>query len=417
MVVIAYIQIILFSFLLLVSPLESATKPGIDVLISTQALSTLKGKKVGLVTNHTAISKNMEHTFDLLRAREKLIGYKIAALFAPEHGLFGGQHASEDVKSFVTKYGIPVHSLHGKTRRPTDEMLKGIDLLIYDIQDIGSRSYTYTTTLYYVIEEAAKRGIPVMVLDRPNPIGGKIVDGPMLDPGLRSMVGYINVPYCHGMTAGELALYFNKEYSIGCDIKVIPMEGWKRSMTFEDTGLQWIPTSPQIPEATTPFFYPMTGILGELSVVNIGVGYTLPFKVVGAPWIDGKAFAKQLNSNHFTGVYFEPFCYKPFFGKFAGQDCQGVMIVIKDKKKIKPVSVQFLLIGTLKALYPEKFREALAQSKDRRAMFDKVSGSKTIFEMMESKPFIIWPLIGYQEKERSQFLEKRKLYLLSDYAD
>ncbi|CRX37440.1 exo-beta-N-acetylmuramidase NamZ domain-containing protein [Estrella lausannensis] len=412
-----YLLILLLAFCVLNEPLAAAVKPGIDVLISTSALSNLKGKKIGLVTNHTAVSRNMEHTFDLLRSREKLVGYKLTALFAPEHGLFGSQHASEDVKSFVSKYGIPVHSLHGKTRRPTDDMLKGIDLIIYDIQDIGSRSYTYTTTLYYVMEEAAKRGIGVMVLDRPNPIGGKIVDGPMLDQNLRSMVGYINVPYCHGMTAGELALFFNKEYAIGCSLQVIPMEGWKRSMTFDETGLQWIPTSPQIPEATTPFFYPMTGILGELSVVNIGVGYTLPFKVVGAPWIDGKKFAKQLNDNHFAGIYFEPFCYKPFFGKFAGQDCQGVMIVIKDKKRVKPVSVQFLLIGTLKALYPDQFKEALSQSKQRRQMFDKVSGSRAIFEMMETKPFIIWPLISFQEKERLAFLEKRKNYLLAEYRD
>lgn len=409
--------LLLITLLLLPGSLTSAGNvlPGIDVLIHGPELHKLKGKNIGLVTNHTAVSKSLEHTFDLLKSKEKEGGYTLRALFAPEHGLFGGQHNSEFVKSSMTKLGIPIHSLYGKTKRPTDEMLKGLDLIIIDIQDIGSRSYTYTTTMFYVIEEAAKKGIEVLVLDRPNPLGGHIVDGPMLDSSLRSMVGYVNVPYCHGMTIGELALYFNREYSINCNCRVIPMEGWKREMAFNDTGLSWIPTSPQIPEATTPFYYPMTGILGELSIVSIGIGYTLPFKVVGAPWIDGKAFAKKLNSQGFPGVHFEPFSFKPFFGKFSGSECNGILIVVRDQARIQPVRVQFLIIGALKALYPERFKECLQECKSRRDMFDKVSGSKEIFTMMENNPLLIWPLIGFQHKERLDFMQKRKSYLLSAY--
>ena len=408
-------RLILFCLLCTAWLNSDIVKPGIDVLIYGPELDRLRGKKIGLVTNHTAISRNMEHTFDLLLAKEKTGGYQIKALFAPEHGLFGGQHNSEDVKSFVTKYGIPVHSLHGVTKRPTDDMLKGLDLIIYDIQDIGSRSYTYTTTMFYVIEEAAKRGIEVMILDRPNPLGGNIVDGPMLDSSLRSMVGYVNVPYCHGMTTGELALYFNKEYAIKGKVHIIPMEGWKRSMTFADTGLSWIPTSPQIPESNTPFYYPMTGILGELSIVSIGVGYTLPFKVIGAPWIDGKHFASYLNSQGFSGVHFEPFTFKPFFGKFSGEECQGAMIVIRDVSKIKPVRIQFLLLGALKALYPKKFNEALQENKNRRDIFDKVIGNKDIFNILEKEAFVTWPLIEFDQKKLNAFMEKRISYLFPHY--
>ena len=199
-------------------------------------------------------------------------------------------------------------------------MLKGIDLLIYDIQDIGSRSYTFLSTLLYVMEEAAKQQIKVMVLDRPNPINGIVMDGPMLEEKWRSFLGYINVPYCHGMTIGELAQYFNGEYKIGCDLEVIPMKGWKRTMSFKDTHLPWVPTSPHVPEAETALVYPVTGILGELGIVNIGIGYTLPFKLIGAPWIQAEAFAEQLNQQQFPGVRFLPFYYRPFYGKFEGEN-------------------------------------------------------------------------------------------------
>lgn len=408
---------LLFTFLHLNRPLEAKAhvKPGIEVLLKEPYIQELKGKKIGLILNHTAVSSTLEHTLDLLKARENAIGFKIQALFAPEHGLDGNCYAYEDVKDSC-KMEIPTFSLHGKTRRPTEEMLKGLDLLIYDIQDIGSRSYTYTTTLFYVMEEAAKKNIKVLVLDRPNPLGGELIDGPMLDENLRSMVGYVNVPYCHGMTIGELAYFFNEEYRIHCPLKIIPMDGWKRSMSFEDTGLTWIPTSPQIPEPTTVFYYPTTGMLGELSLSSIGIGYTLPFKIVGAPWIEAKAFAKALNGHHFKGVRFEPFYFRPFFGKFAHQNCEGVLICITDKKMYKPVSTQFLIAGTLKSLYPEQFKEALLASQKKKEIFEKVCGSKEIYQIISEKPYIIWPLITFHENEKKIFLEKRKKYLNPNYT-
>ena len=271
-----------------------------------------------MITNHTAMTRELQPSREYLREVLKKMGghTQLVALFAPEHGLWGVAHAGEAVAHAKDKEGIPVYSLHGSTRRPTAEMLAGIDLLIYDVQDIGTRSYTYISTLFYVMEEAAKAKIPVLILDRPNPINGLTIDGPMLEEKWRSFVGYLNVPYVHGMTVGELARYFNAVYKIGCEVHVIPMKGWKRAMSFSETGLAWIPTSPHIPEADTPLYYPVTGILGELELVNIGIGYTQPFKLIGAPWIRAEEFSQKLNQAKLPGVTFLPAYYKPFYGTF-----------------------------------------------------------------------------------------------------
>lgn len=388
---------------------------GVDVLAEGDLAGQFKGQRIGLITNHTAISATGESTIDVLKKLSKKYGFTLAALFAPEHGLHGSIHAEEDVDDERDTDNIPIYGLYGKHRRPTESMLKGLDLLIYDIQDIGCRSYTYITTLFYVMEEAAKRNIPLMVLDRPNPINGIVVDGPMLEARWRSMIGYIDVPYCHGMTAAELALYFNGEYRVGCKLSVIPMRHWQREMSFNDTQLLWIPTSPHIPEATTVMYYPLTGLLGELSLVNIGIGYTLPFKIVGAPWIEAKKFASALNAQKFPGVRFEPFHFKPFYGKFAQEECHGVLIVITDPIKYKPVATQFLIIGILKGLYPAKFQKAIELSKKRKEMFCKASGTAEIYRMMTEESHIVWKLRSFHEKERKGFLSKRQKYLMAAY--
>lgn len=386
---------------------------GLDIIAEGPLLAQLTGKRIGLITNHTAISHEKESSIDLLKRLAKTNRFTLSALFAPEHGLYGAFHAEESISD--SNGTIPVFSLFGKTKRPTEAMLKGLDLLIYDIQDIGSRSYTYISTLFYIMEEAAKQNIPVIVLDRPNPINGIVVDGPMLEAKWRSIVGYINVPYCHGMTIGELALFFNGEYKVGCQLTVIPMRHWKREMSFQDTGLLWIPTSPQIPESTTPLYYPITGTLGELSIVNIGIGYTLPFKIVGAPWIDANQFASALNSQKFPGIYFEPFHFKPFYGKFAKEECHGVLIAITNSLCYKPLATQYLIIGVLKALYPKKFKEAMALSQGRKEMFCKVSGTEEIYRIINEEKNIVWKLRAFQEKERTAFLAIRKRYLIADY--
>lgn len=389
---------------------------GAEILFTNDYAPLLKGKSIGLITNHTAVDHTLTTTYDKLRLSQSDLHFKLIALFAPEHGFYGAVYAEANVDHSRTPQGLPIHSLHGKTKRPTKEMLKGIDLLIYDIQDIGSRSYTYISTLFYVMEEAAKAKIPIIVLDRPNPINGIVVDGPMLEEKWRSIVGYINVPYCHGMTIGELAQFFNKEYHINASLIVIPMRGWHRSMSFKDTGLPWIPTSPHIPDSTTPLHYPTTGILGELSIANIGIGYTLPFKLVGAPWINGEKFAAKLNEQKLPGVYFKPYHYKPFYALYANEECQGVLVVITDPLKYRPITTQYTLIGILKALYPERFATAIVKSKDRRDMFCKVNGNEKCWSIISQQQNIVWKLREIDEEKRLAFLKIRNKYLLPSYS-
>lgn len=397
--------------LLLFLPLSLSCAPvklGVDRFFEDGQSIIVKKKRVGLVTNHTGVNRELRPTMDLFKEKAHLV-----AVFTPEHGLDGSGRAFEKIES--RKGEIPIYSLHGETRRPTSEMLKGIDVLVYDIQEIGCRSYTYASTLFYVMEEAAKRKIPVVVLDRPNPMGGKVVDGPMLSDKWRSFVGYINIPYCHGMTIGELAGYFNGEYQVGCQLHVIPMQGWKREMTYKETQLPWIPTSPYIPEPDTAFYYASTGILGALGVVNIGIGYTLPFKVVGAPWIDAKEFATKLNAQKLPGVAFLPFYYKPFYGKFKDKQCEGVQILITDPHSYRPLAVQYMLIGLLKSMYPVPFRTQLTTiTALDKTLFSKVNGTDEILKIIEKEDYIAWKLIGHDKEERKVFCEKRKKYLLYD---
>lgn len=391
---------------------SSQIKLGIDQVFTKKYEGLLRGKKVGLITNHTGINSQFQSSIHSFKQHAVQGGYTLQALFAPEHGITGGSYAAENIEHLVDVDGIPIYSLYGKTHRPTKAMLKNIDVLVYDIQDIGSRSYTYMTTLFYVMEEAAKMNISVVVLDRPNPINGLTVDGPILQPAWRSIVGYINVPYCHGMTIGELALYFNQEYQIGCPLTIVPMQGWKREMSFQDTGCSWIPTSPNIPEASTTLYYPTTGILGELQIVNIGIGYTLPFKLIGAPWICAEEFAKHLNDQHFPGVHFYPFYYRPFYGRFCKQDCQGVLISITDPTNYLPVSTQYLLIGMLKSLYPKAFQQALDEKSDRINMFNKVNGTDEVYRILKEEKYVIWKLKELHQKERGAYLAKRQKYLI-----
>lgn len=402
----------LFFFCYFVFPLEGVVQVGSERLFTPEYAHLLKGKTIGLVTNHTAIDSLGRLTSDLFKTNRRAYQYNLKAFFCPEHGLLGLQHAEVKVLDSVDPCGIPIYSLHGDTRRPTTCMLNGINLLVFDIQDLGSRSYTYCTTLFYVMEEAAKRNIPVLVLDRPNPLGGNLVDGPMLEEKWRSFVGYVNVPYCHGLTIGELANFFNEEYHVGCQLKIVPMKNWQRSMTFEDTGLLWIPTSPHIPEANSPFYYPTTGLLGEMQLVNIGIGYTLPFKVIGAPWIDAQFFSQKLNEQQLPGVYFHPFHYTPFWGRFSGQDCHGTLIVIQNPKEYLPLVTQYLIIGMLKSLYPQEFQSALNASTSRYEMFNKVNGTAEVLKVIKEERYPFWKLKQLCIKQKEGFLARRQAYLI-----
>jgi len=384
---------------------------GVDQFFKNGHERLIKNKKVALLTNQTGRTSNNQSTIELFLERAK--NYQVIALFCPEHGLDGKAYAFEKIKDGSFNKKLPIYSLHGSTRRPTKKMLTDIDVIIFDIQDIGTRAYTYATTLFYVMEEAAKYNISVIVLDRPNPINGLIVDGPMLESKFRSFIGYINVPYCHGMTIGELAGFFNHEYNVNCRLKVIPMKGWKREMSFEETGLQWIPPSPNIPESTTPFFSATTGILGELGIVNIGIGYTLPFKLVGAPWINADQLAAALNKQKIPGAYFLPFHYRPFYGSLKGKDCHGVLIRVTNMRRYQPLSVQYLLMGILKSLYPQETKGYLEKvNGNKKRLFCLANGNDEIYRLMLNERYAAWKMIAYQKSEREQFKETRAKYLL-----
>ncbi|MBS0656146.1 MAG: DUF1343 domain-containing protein [Verrucomicrobia bacterium] len=408
-----------FFFTLLLSTFSLAAEAkielGIDRLFSDPYAKLLQGKKIGLITNQTGVNRSLETTMQLFIQHQKRYGYELKAFFAPEHGIFGESYAEESIATIKSVGGIPIYSLHGETRRPTKEMLKAISLLVFDIQDIGSRTYTFASTLFYVMEEAAKQHIPVLVLDRPNPINGIVIDGPMLEKEFRSFIGYVNVPYCHGMTIGELARLFNEQYAIKCDLHIVPMKGWKRSMSFEETGLTWIPTSPNIPEASTVCFYPITGPVGEIAPVSIGIGYTLPFKVIGAPWIQADLFASALNQYQLPGVIFHPTRFKPFAGRFAKKSCQGVLITITDRQRFLPVTTQYAILSALKALYPKQMNEGIKAFEEKQNNFFKSCGTQEIFKILKTKKTAFEELKTIHSKERAEFLVTRKKFILSDY--
>jgi len=404
-----------YLFLLITTTLSAQVVPGIENLFLSEHKELLRNKKVALLTNHTGVTRSLKPTHKLIQEHEPDLNLRLTAIFTPEHGLYGAKTAGEKVEGETHNSKITIHSLHGKHRRPTREMLKNIDVILVDIQDIGSRSYTYVSTVFYVMEEAQKANIPVIIADRPHPIHGLMVDGLMLEPQWRSFVGYVNTPYCHGMTIGELAQYFNREYKIGCALTVVPMKGWKRWMTYTDTELPWVPTSPNIPEPTTTFFYPLTGILGELQFINIGIGYTLPFKIMGAPWIDGEKLASNLQKQQLPGVQFTPFHFTPASGMFQGEECNGVLVIVQDHQKFLPVTTQYTILGLLKSLYPKEFKHALGKHKNVQ-MFHKVNGSEKPYKILETNPYPAWSLRELDTKERKTFLKTRKKYLIENYS-
>jgi uncharacterized protein YbbC (DUF1343 family) len=322
---------------------------GIDVL-REQNFEPLAGKRVGLITNHTGLSVDGTTTVELLWKSKTC---SLAALFSPEHGIRGSLD-SKVRKSVDESTGLPVYSLYGETLRPTAEMLQGIDALVFDIQDVGARFYTYITTMAYSMEEAAKAGIPFYVLDRPNPVGGIRVEGPMLDADKTSFVGYMPLPVRHGMTVGELARYFNTENKLGARVHVIAMKGWRRSHYFWDTGQLWVNPSPNMRHAAEAIFYSGVCLLEETNV-SVGRGTGRPFETVGAPWIEPLRFAAALQEEQIAGVRFVPVNFTPDAGKNQGVKCGGVSLLLADPDRLNSVLLGLTIISTLHRLYPEEF--------------------------------------------------------------
>jgi uncharacterized protein YbbC (DUF1343 family) len=324
-------------------------QPGLDVL-EAQKFAPLKGKHVGLITNHTGVDSQGKTTIELLAHAP---GVQLVALFSPEHGIAG--HADEKIASSKdASTGLPIFSLYGDHVRPTDEMLQGIDALVFDVQDAGVRFYTYTTTMGYCMEEAAKRGIPFYVLDRPNPINGEIVEGPMLDADKTGFVAYFPVPVRYGLTIGELAQLFNTENRTNCELHVIAMKNWHRNYFYESTSIRWIPPSPNLRTLKGSILYPGLEIL-QSAGVSVGRGTEAPFEEIGAPWIDGEEVAEALNARNLAGVHFANQPFIPVSGLYAGQRCGGVGIRVTDRAAVRSMRIGLEIAALLQKKYPEQF--------------------------------------------------------------
>ncbi|WP_420488397.1 exo-beta-N-acetylmuramidase NamZ family protein, partial [Gottfriedia acidiceleris] len=380
---------------------KNKVTPGIEVLLDNQK-ELLKGKKVGLITNPTGIDSNLNSIVDLLYEDPAI---ELTALFGPEHSVRGDAQAGSYVESYIDdKTGLPVYSLYGKTNKPTAEILKNVDLLLFDIQDVGTRHYTYIYTMAYALEAAKENNIPIVVLDRPNPLGGLSVDGPVLESDSSSFIGMYPIPTKHGMTVGELATFFNKEYKIGADLKVVKMKGWKRSMDYNETGLPFVLPSPNMPTVSTTFIYPATGLI-EGTNVSEGRGTTKPFEIIGAPFINGTDLASKLNALRLPGVKFRQASFIPTFSKHAGILCNGVEIYVTDREKLEAVSIGLHIIKTIHDMYPNDF-EFLSNN-----FFDKLIGNDWIRPMILDGDSVTDIMNKYQ-KELDEFKKVRKKYLM-----
>lgn len=396
-------------FLIVAGSRAQKIKTGIEVLKS-EDFKSLEGLRIGLVTNPTGVDNNLVSDIDLLH---RAANVKLVALFGPEHGVRGSSHAGDAVDNDSdAATGLPVFSLYGKNRIPSDEMLQGIDALVYDIQDVGCRSFTYISTLYNVMKAAVRNHKKVVVLDRPNPLGGEKIEGNMTEDNCISFVSQFKIPYVYGLTPGELALYLNGEGLIPggrCDLQVIKMKGWKRRMTYEDTGLHWVLSSPHIPEASTAPFYSVTGIIGELYNISIGVGYTLPFKLIGAEWIKAPEFAERMNNLRLPGVTFRPIYYTPYYSVGKGKELQGVQVYFTDYRKASLCDVQWYALQELYKLYPD--HDPLKEATDRHNMFDKVCGSFEVRKLFMKRH--MWEdAKPYWDKDVASFRKTAKKYHL-----
>ena len=326
-----------------------AVRLGIENLDGS--LDIFKGKRVGLITNATGVDSQLRRSVDILKEKVNLV-----TLFAPEHGLRGNVVAGAAVPYETDiRTGLPIYSLHGDTRKPTAAMLKNIDILVFDIQDIGARSYTYIYTMAYAMQSAREHNKTFVVFDRPNPVGGSKVEGGLLKPDYSSFIGLYPIPIRHGLTVGELARLFNEEFGIGARLVVIPMQGWSRRMQQAETGLPWVMTSPNIPTVDSALVYSGTGLFGG-SNVSEGIGTTRPFELVGAPWLEGEKLAEKMNALRLAGVYFRPVHFTPQWGKYQGRVCNGIQIHVTDRQAVSSVTVGLHLLETIREQGGSRFK-------------------------------------------------------------
>lgn len=386
-------------------------KPGIEVL-RDRDFAPLQGLRVGLITNPTGVDNELKSTIDILHEAP---GVELVALFSPEHGVRGDVHAGDHVAQYTDPAtGVPVYSIYGSTRKPTPEMLKGLDVLVYDIQDIGCRSFTFISTMGVAMEACAEQGKKFMVLDRPNPVGGNKIEGNLVEDSCISFVSQFPIPYLYGMTPGELAMYLNDKGLIGdnlkVDLTVVPMQGYTRNMSFRETGMPWVLPSPHIPNPETALLYPVSGILGELYAISIGVGYTEPFKLFCAPWIEAEKLAARLNGLDLPGLRFRPIHIKPFYSTNKGENIQGVEVYVSDPEKAPLSLVQFYVMQELADMYPDHKLFDIADE-GRFNMFDKVCGSKEIRRRF-TKNYRVDDILPYWNKDVEAFRAASSPYYL-----
>jgi uncharacterized protein YbbC (DUF1343 family) len=400
-----------FMICLFVNSVSGQVKTGIEVLRENN-FESLRGKRVGLITNPTGVDRYLRSTIDILAEAPDVL---LVALYGPEHGVRGDYPAGDYVENENDpRTGVPMFSLYGPTRKPTAEMLRGLDVLIYDIQDIGSRSYTYISTLGLAMEAAAENGIRFMVLDRPNPLGGLKFEGPLVEDEFISFVSQFPIPYVHGFTAGELAYFLNETGMLAggvkADLEVIKMDGWQRDMSFDDTGLPWVMSSPHIPHAHSAYFYPVSGILGELYLVNIGVGYTLPFQVFGTEWLeDAEQLAQNLNDINIPGVIFRPIHFRPFYTNMQGKSMRGVQVHLTSLHQAPLSLIQFYVVQEIYRMHPEYNIFELAP--ERLDMFDKVCGTDKVRKAF-GESFLVDDIMDLWTQEIDGFLEKARPFFL-----
>ena len=384
-------------------PASAAPVLGIEVLLA-EPLTLLRGKRIGLITNPTGVDRELRSSIDLLAKHPDL---QLVALFGPEHGVRGNAQAGEKVGASVdAATGLPVFSLYGEHREPTAEMLQGIDVLLFDIQDVGARFYTYPYTLAGAMRAARRAGIPVVVLDRPNPIGGVHVEGPMLQPEYASFVGEFPIPVRHGMTMGELARLFNDAFAIGAELHVVPVEDWNRSVAEPGHSLHWVPPSPNMPTPDTALVYPGTALF-EGTNVSEGRGTTRPFEIIGAPFILAEALANHMNNLGLPGVRFRPVWFTPTFSKHAGALSGGVQIHVTDREAYRPFRTGLALLKAIHDLYPQAFRFEPGTP----PFFDKLAGNGWIRQGIEEGESVDAMEARWAPELRS-FEEVRRRYLL-----
>lgn len=385
-------------------------KLGLEVLLESR-LDLLDGLRVGLIVNPSSINSRFEHAADLFHQNERL---RLTALFGPQHGIRGEtQDNMIEWQSFTdSRTNLPAYSLYGETRKPTAEMLKDVDALVFDVQDVGTRVYTFIYTMALAMEAARDHNKKFIVLDRPNPIGGTQVEGNLHEPEFHSFVGMYPIPMRHGMTVGELALLFNRQFGIGCELENVKMEGWRREMYFEETNLPWVMPSPNMPTVDTAVVYP-GAVMFEGTLLSEGRGTTRPFEIIGAPYINPHNLIAELQKDDLPGVAFRPLHFQPTFHKFAGELCGGLQLHITDRRAFKPVITAIAVISAIQKLYPTQFswKEPPYEYVFNKLPFDVINGSAKICEQIVAGVNVAEIEAGWREP-LDEFIEMREDYLL-----